>query len=101
MLIFLILVNHFEHLIVYDFHQKAVKQRPKLEYMFSDFFNRYIFTLIFALRVRTPITHHMTSSVSRDVIFLLKTIENILIILNIKFHQNPLVRSSRDIDVLV
>ena len=38
MLIFLILVNHFEHLIVYDFHQKAVKQRPKLEYMFSDFF---------------------------------------------------------------
>ena len=38
MLIFLILVNHSEHLIVYDFHQKAVKQRPKLEYMFSDFF---------------------------------------------------------------
>ena len=58
MLIFLILVNHFEHLIVYDFHQKAVKQRPKLEYMFSDFFvvvvkNQYIFTLIFSLRVRS------------------------------------------------
>ena len=37
MLIFLILVNHFEHSIVFDFHQKAVKQRPKLEYMVSDF----------------------------------------------------------------
>ena len=37
MLIFLILVNYFEHLIVDDFHQKAIKQRPKLKYMFSDF----------------------------------------------------------------
>ena len=35
--IFLIVLNHFEHLIVYDFHQKAIKQRPILEYMFSDF----------------------------------------------------------------
>ena len=38
MLIFLFFVNHFEHLIVYDFHQKVVKQRPILENMFSDFF---------------------------------------------------------------
>ena len=82
MLIFLILVNHFEHLIVYDFHQKAVKQRPKLEYMFSDFFcgkNRYIFTHIFELRVRSSTTHHMTSSVSFDVIFFIKTLEDVLI----------------------
>ena len=84
MLIFLILVNHFEHLIVYDFHQKAVKQRPKLEYMFSDFFfffgkNWYIFTHIFELRVRSSTTHHMTSSVSFDVIFFIKTLEDVLI----------------------
>ena len=50
--------------------------------------------------VRYPIFSGMTSSVSRDVIFFLKTIENILIIFNIKFHRNQLVRS-RDIDVLV
>ena len=83
MLIFLILVNHFEHLIVYDFHQKAVKQRPKVEYMFSDFFfcckNRYIFTHIFELRVRSSTTHHMTSSVSFDVIFFIKTLEDVII----------------------
>ena len=86
MLTFLILVNHFEHLIVYDFHQKAVKQRPKLEYMFSDFFfvcvcgkNWYIFTHIFELRVRSSTTHHMTSSVSFDVIFFIKTLEDVII----------------------
>ena len=62
MLIFLILVNHVEHIIVYDLHQKAVKQRPILEYVLSDFFGkiRYIFMLIFALRVRSSTIHHMT-----------------------------------------
>ena len=36
MLIFLMLVNHFKHLIVYNFHQKGVKQRPILKYIFYD-----------------------------------------------------------------
>ena len=81
--IFLILVNHFEYLTVYNFHQKAVKQRQKLEYMFSDFFffckNRYLFTHIFELHVRSSTTHHMTSLVSFDVIFFIKTLEYVLI----------------------
>ena len=57
------------------------KQRPILEYMFTYFFgkNRYIFTLVFALRVRSSTTHYMTSSVSFDVIFFIKTLEDVLI----------------------
>ena len=59
MLIFLVLVNRFEHLTVFDLRQKAVKQQQI--YMFSDFFNtnQYIFTLIFALRVTSSTIHHM------------------------------------------
>ena len=59
-----------------------------------------IFTPDFAVGVRYLIFPGMTSSVSYDVIFSLKTIENALIVSNIKFHRNRLVRS-RDIGVLV
>ena len=52
----------------------------------------------FALYVRSSIFTHVTSSVSNDVIS--KTLKDILVSLNFKFHLNRLVKS-RDIDVLI
>ena len=60
--------------------------------IFTFEFPKQLFTLVFALRVRSSHFPHMTSSISNDVIFFHSALENVLIALNIKFNQNGSVR---------
>ena len=84
------------------FSPKTIQQRHLLKKRYSEILIKiqYYIRLIswFAWDIQFFLVwrhqYHMTS------FFSLKTIENALIISNIKFHQNRLVRS-RDIDVLV
>ena len=73
--------------------------RPEIKIFWNFDKNPIKFTPDFVVRVGLLIFPGKTSSVSHDVIFFQKIIENSFMMINMKFHGIRLVRS-RDIDVL-
>ena len=97
---FQIFVSHFEHIMISNFHRKIYSNYLYIYNAFLFFCrNWYVFTLVFALRVRPSICPQLTSSVSFNVRYCHKTLENVLTTLNMEFYRHWLVRF-RDIDAL-